>query len=377
MVSFPQVFYFDKSREKEARTGYNTLLNKIANDLNWRFRDKWDKDEIIKLWEAYYDKTVEIVFDPKKEKFLSPVQNKLKEYTGSDYSNLEISLLSIEEPFSKSFFSEREGTNQVEQRGLGSGISILLSYFLLETISSLSKEEIIFLIDEPELHLHPQLQQKLFNDFNNSKHQIIYTTQSDIFVDISNWEAVARFTNEHIITPKTSVLSEVFGGKTVKDHLDDIKKFAQQKTIFTRQDNEILFARKCLLVEGPAEKYGLTTLADKHGKTFNGLTIISCNGKTKIPCYQLICKAFDIPYYTVFDLDNNKDTEGDNKQPKDCSNTTALTTFKESFEALLGIKQDESHKGSSTLLKIDSLDKQNTPTEIRACIEAIETWSKT
>lgn len=375
MMGFPQVFYFDKNREKQSRTGYSTLLNRIANDLNWRFRNKWDKDEVAKLWDAYYNKTVDIVIDPKKGRVLKPLQEKLQEYTGKHFGGLELSLLSIEEPFAKAYFSERDGTNQVEQRGLGSGISILLSYFLLQTVSSWAKDEIIFLIDEPELHLHPQLQQKLFQDFGKSEHQIIYTTQSDSFVDIANWSSITRFTTNRKCLPEKSMLSQTFASKTLEDHLNDIKTYAQHKTIFIRQDNEILFARKCVLVEGPAEKYGLITLAEKQGKSLDWLTFISCNGKTKIPFYQLVCKAFGIPYYTVFDLDSKLVTENDNKQPGDCADSSALYTFTTNFEDLLGIKPNEEHKGSATLLKIDSIDVEDIPKDISDCITSIEKWA--
>ncbi len=34
LVNFPEVIYFDRERENEARIGFNTLLNKIAKDLN-------------------------------------------------------------------------------------------------------------------------------------------------------------------------------------------------------------------------------------------------------------------------------------------------------------------------------------------------------
>ena len=69
------------------------------------------------------------------------------------------------QPFSGAFFAVRkEGElGQVSSRNLGSGVEIILTLLLLKSIYSQegSRGSILFLIDEPELHLHPKAQDKL------------------------------------------------------------------------------------------------------------------------------------------------------------------------------------------------------------------------
>jgi len=69
------------------------------------------------------------------------------------------------QPFSGAFFALRkEGDlGQISSRNLGSGVEIILTMLLLKSIYSQegSRGSILFLIDEPELHLHPKAQDKL------------------------------------------------------------------------------------------------------------------------------------------------------------------------------------------------------------------------
>lgn len=130
-------------------------------------------------------------------------------------------------------------------------------------------------------------------------------------------------------------------------------------------------------VKGPAEKYGLPVFAHKAAVSFETLTIISCNGKNKIPYYLLLCKSFNIPYFIVFDLDDEKKDASENKRIIDCGGKENIYLFKNSFEDLLGIAKDTDHKCSKVLTLIDQIQiqKDNIPKEILDALEQIADWS--
>lgn len=375
MINFPDVFFFDRDREEQAKVGYNSLLQKVAKDLNWRYRKDWNQSDVENKWNDFYKAVILTVEGPKNTRIIEPIREKMKKIAGVEFANLELGLIDVEQPFSHSFFSLRDGTNQIDQKRLGSGISILLAYFLLDTISKLSKEKIVFLIDEPELHLHPQLQNSLFKEFTGSEFQTIYTTQSDCFVNIAEWQSVSRFQPDFNTAPKEADLEQVVEGKKLSDHLDEIKTWHQHQSIFFREDNQIFFARKCLLVEGPAEKCGLPVLAERLGKPMDGITIISCNGKSKIPNYQLLCKSFGIPFFSLFDLDGKTASDEENKHPYNWANPSARYTFSNSFEGLFGTSKSLKHKTSEVLLKIDNIAAEEIPSEITDVLTRIENWS--
>src|SRR5699024_6019397 len=103
-----------------------------------------------------------------------------------------------------------------------------------------------------------------------------------------------------------------------------------------QSDPDMLFARRLLLVEGPVDKYGLPRLAAVLGKSLAHVTIISCNGKGKIPYYALLARAYGLDWYTVFDLDNKPTTDHENRAVLESTPEDRLIWFDTSFESLLG-----------------------------------------
>lgn len=375
LVGFPNVFYFDRLRERETKAGFNSLFSKIAKDLNWRYRKDWSQEEAKEKWNGYYKSVIDVVEDPKKGKILAPLRRQLSELVGRNFDMLEVSLLNIEQPFAKGFLSFREGSNQVDLEGAGSGISMLVALMLLEQVSERAGDDLILLIDEPELHLHPQLQAKFASHLLSSSAQTIVTTHSPLFVDLGNWNGISRMTwAEHY--PKKEKLAEKLGPKTIDEHLSDIPKYGYHQTTFTSNDSDIFFARKVLLVEGPVEKYGLPKLAKVLGEDLAHLTIISCDGKDKIPHFVTICHAFAIPAFVLFDLDGKTVTDTKNARVIEASGAFSVKNFKSSFEDLLGVAGNVKHKAGTALKKIDEMQtKDSVPQELQAVIAAIATWS--
>ena len=159
------IFYFDKNLNRQVSTGnYKTTFEKILDDLNWKFRKNLNtlkQENILQNIDGEYFQTIWSIL---KESPGNKTTKDLKEFfNNDDYQDLKIDLLPLLQPFENAFFAirKKDELKQVLIKDLGSGIEIILTLLLLKNIAQVSKGEIIYLIDEPELHLHPKAQKKL------------------------------------------------------------------------------------------------------------------------------------------------------------------------------------------------------------------------
>jgi predicted ATP-dependent endonuclease of OLD family len=159
------IFYFDKNRNRQITTGnYKTTFEKILDDLSWKFRKNLDEikqKELVDNIDGEYFKTVQSVIGSSAG---TKTASDLKEFfNNDDYQNLKIDLLPLLQPFENAFFTirKKDELKQILVKDLGSGIEIILTILLLKNIAEASNGKIIYLIDEPELHLHPKAQEKL------------------------------------------------------------------------------------------------------------------------------------------------------------------------------------------------------------------------
>jgi predicted ATP-dependent endonuclease of OLD family len=74
--------------------------------------------------------------------------------------------------------------------------------------------------------------------------------------------------------------------------------------------SEMFFARKIVLAEGACEKHCYPIVAKRLGVFNHSVTLVDCDGNDKIPLYQELLNAFQLPYLVVTDHDpGNKETE--------------------------------------------------------------------
>lgn len=182
------VFYFDKNRTRQLSAGtYKTTYERICDDLNWKFIKNLKDKNIEQLLNNVVGEYFSNVLSIAQKGTGSKLADEMATFFGQEqYKNLGIDLIDLLHPFNNSFFTIRsEGElSQILPRDLGSGIEIILTFLLLRNISSASKGSIVYLLDEPELHLHPKAQRKLVSLlFEESKtKQIFISTHSPYLI---------------------------------------------------------------------------------------------------------------------------------------------------------------------------------------------------
>lgn len=133
-------------------------------------------------------------------------------------------------------------------------VSILIEYFHKRLAQQKSAGQII-LFEEPEAHLHPQLQVTLFNALSGLPFQSVLTTHSTHIT--SNAPL-----NSYVVLSHTGSPAVASSMPVVDAELDD-SEIADLERYLDATRSNLLFARKVMLVEGPAELFLIPALLKK------------------------------------------------------------------------------------------------------------------
>ena len=201
----------------------------------------------------------------------------------------------------------------------GHGLQRYLQFFLITNILLLvgDKEDSIkypihfYIIDEPELYLHPQAQRRFFDSLvklsSSSSNQIILCTHSSSFIHLDKYKSICivRKNNQEEGTKIFQCEDEIL--------IDNKKQDFNLKYYINPDRSELFFAKKVILVEGRTEKIVIPFLANTLGVFNHDFTIIDCDSKTEIPLYIKLLNKFSIPYVAVYDKDYQIDKKRDDK----------------------------------------------------------------
>ena len=177
----------------------------------------------------------------------------------------------------------------------------------------------IFAIEEPELYLHPQSQRTLmsvFREISSGRDQVIYSTQSSLFVDISHFDQICIMRREKrdegyesypTQLSMSTMIEDLKARKGVDATEEGIRE--QYSHAFNPMINEGFFADKVVIVEGPSEQYALPIYADAPGYNLdrNNVSVVHSDGKGQMDRLLRVFNGFKIPTYLWFDGDKNSD----------------------------------------------------------------------
>ncbi len=295
-------FYMDAQRDiledTKLRSSY---LGKMLSKIEYSTKDIKDIEDQIKLLNEKAVSSSDI---------LSNIKTTLKELdTAMDTRSEGIEIT----PFTKKirdlnkgltiYYTDSHDSFSMEYHGMGtrSWSSLLtLKSFIALLSKNAEKEKSVFFpvlaIEEPEAHLHPNAQKKLFGQIDAISGQKIIATHSPYIAATANLGQIRNFYKNETVTC----------GRIEIDSLgpEDIRKINRQ-VINTR--GEIFFSKLIVFFEGETEEQALPIFAQKH---FNktpvemGLDFVGVGGHGNYLPFLRFAEALNIPWLIFSDGEN-------------------------------------------------------------------------
>jgi predicted ATP-dependent endonuclease of OLD family len=192
---------------------------------------------------------------------------------------------------------------------VGSGMQNLILLSIFQTYAELMGGKAILAIEEPEIYLYPQAQRELYKSMQSLSEntQIFYTTHNPNFVD-----AVRAYEVQMVQKSKEkgTIVLDKDNKFLTKNNAEKLKY--KIYTHFNSERNELFFANKVLLVEGPSDKALWTILSqDKWDINLDRecISIIECGGKSGVIYFAGVCQLLGITdFFAIWDKDNKEDT---------------------------------------------------------------------
>lgn len=215
------------------------------------------------------------------------------------YLDLKVHISTQDQQLQLLFTNRRKEKLRFDQLSSSDQACIVI---ILHIIGSMTKFGIIVL-EEPEIHLHPQYQliiSQLLHEISKKYHlQIILNTNSSLMINENNIDNVFRL---YVSTKWIHIVNPVIVEKGNEARLSQILNFTNSAKIF--------FVDTIILVEWETDEYFFRKyfrdMNDHHGhrKLFNTFQIININGKWSLKMRSDFLSKFQINYRFIWDRDN-------------------------------------------------------------------------
>lgn len=256
-----------------------------------------------------------------------------------------------------------------------------------------ASESTIFVVEEPELFLHPQAQRtlaqtlRIFGESDLS--QVFLCSHSPHFVDLDHYRDIAIVSKPS--TREGTIVKQCTKDLFDSDDLADRKKRFHMAYWVNPDRGEMFFARKVVFVEGETEKALLPYLSRKLDCYTPEVSVIECGSKHNLPLYVSIAQAFSLNYHVIHDEDCLPDpipSDWDDQKRKQKGKTYALndelaTLIGEptrisiccpDFEEMCGISKTQSGKKGKALAALEHFENfgsENIPVGLAQIVQRV------
>lgn len=184
------------------------------------------------------------------------------------------------------------------------GANVVYLALLLERLALRTEDDaqldFVLGVEEPEAHLHPTLQRKLFGFLLRTYTKVVLTTHSPSIAAVADLASIVLLRSD--AAARVTAAKTITTADLAPEELADLDRYLDTSRA------EFLFAKAVVLVEGIADVYVLRSIAERLGFDLDawGVVVAGVQGTDFGPYRKLLGPAgFDIPHVVVTDGDQD------------------------------------------------------------------------